>query len=158
MTKLSARRDFLREELRRDGRRVTEGAVTALLDAVGSDLRELSSAAGQLLADTSGPVDEEVVVAEPAQGRIAGGADQLDGLGDEGGIGGRSGGIGHGGIIASRRCVPERSRSAYAPAAWAYSLPWRSMVIMSRDDLPPSRWPFHAVSSLPAGIRLSITP
>ncbi|HEU0103221.1 MAG TPA: DNA polymerase III subunit delta [Mycobacteriales bacterium] len=61
MTKVSARRDFLRTELRSTGRRVTEGAVTALLDAVGSDLRELCSAAGQLLADTSGPVDEEVV-------------------------------------------------------------------------------------------------
>lgn len=56
-----ARRDFLRDELRSGGRRVNEGAVTALLEAVGSDLRELSSAAGQLLADTTGPVDEEVV-------------------------------------------------------------------------------------------------
>ena len=61
MTKLGARRDFLREELRGGGRPVTEGAVTALLDAVGSDLRELCSAAGQLLADTTGPIDEEVV-------------------------------------------------------------------------------------------------
>jgi len=61
MKQLSARRDFLRAELRADGRNVTEGAVTALLDAVGSDLRELCSAASQLLADTSGPVDEEVI-------------------------------------------------------------------------------------------------
>ena len=61
MTKAGARRDFLRDELRSTGRRVTEGAVTVLLDAVGSDLRELCSSAGQLLADTSGPIDEEVV-------------------------------------------------------------------------------------------------
>lgn len=61
MTKGSDRRDFLRDELRAGGRSATEGAVTALLDAVGSNLRELSSAAGQLLADTTGPIDEEVV-------------------------------------------------------------------------------------------------
>ena len=41
MTRPGARRDFLRDELRAGGRQVTEGAVTALLDAVGSDLREL---------------------------------------------------------------------------------------------------------------------
>ncbi len=61
MTRLSDRRDFLRRELRSGGRRVTEGAVTMLLDSVGSDLRELCSAAGQLLADTTGPLDEDVV-------------------------------------------------------------------------------------------------
>jgi len=61
MTRLGARRDFLRDELRAGGRSVTEGAVTALLEAVGSDLRELCSAAGQLLIDTVGPIDEEVV-------------------------------------------------------------------------------------------------
>lgn len=61
MTKLGDRRDFLRGELTADGRRTTEAAVTALLDAVGSDLRELCSAASQLLADTAGPIDEQVV-------------------------------------------------------------------------------------------------
>ncbi len=61
MAKAAARRDFLRAELRGTGRTVTEGAVGALLDAVGSDLRELVGAAEQLLADTTGPVDEEVV-------------------------------------------------------------------------------------------------
>lgn len=61
MTKAGDRRAFLRTELRASGRQVTEGAVSVLLDAVGSDLRELVSAAGQLLADTTGPVDEEVV-------------------------------------------------------------------------------------------------
>lgn len=61
VTKVGERRDFLRAELRAGGRRVSETAVTLLLDAVGSDLRELSSAASQLLADTTGPIDEEVV-------------------------------------------------------------------------------------------------
>jgi DNA polymerase-3 subunit delta len=35
--------------------------VTALLDAVGNDLRELAAAASQLLSDTDGPITEEVV-------------------------------------------------------------------------------------------------
>lgn len=60
-TKLADRRDFLRAELRADGRQVTEAAVTLLLDAISGDLRELSSAAGQLRADTEGPIEEEVV-------------------------------------------------------------------------------------------------
>lgn len=61
MTKVQDRKEFLRGELRAGGRSVSEGAVTLLLDAVGSDLRELSAAAGQLRADTDGPIDEEVV-------------------------------------------------------------------------------------------------
>jgi len=40
--------DFLRAELRADGRAVDEEAVGALLEAVGNDLRELASAASQL--------------------------------------------------------------------------------------------------------------
>lgn len=55
------RREFLRAELRAGGRPVDEEAVTALLDAVGPDLRELAGAVGQLLADTDGPVTAEVV-------------------------------------------------------------------------------------------------
>jgi DNA polymerase-3 subunit delta len=50
------RRDFVRAELRADGRTVEEEAVGALLEAVGNDLRELSSAASQLLSDTAGPI------------------------------------------------------------------------------------------------------
>ncbi len=61
VSKQSERRDLVRRELRSDGRQVTEGAVSGLLDAVGTDLRELCSAAGQLLSDTEGPVTEEVV-------------------------------------------------------------------------------------------------
>ena len=61
VTKFGERRDFVRRELRADGRPVDEEAVAALLDAVGNDLRELSSAAAQLLADTAGPVTAETV-------------------------------------------------------------------------------------------------
>ncbi len=61
ITKFGERRDFVRRELKADGRAVDEDAVAALLEAVGNDLRELSSAAGQLLADTSGPITAEAV-------------------------------------------------------------------------------------------------
>jgi competence protein ComEC len=61
ITKASERRDLVRMELRADGRQVSEDAVTALLDAVGNDLRELCSAASQLLSDTEGPITPEVV-------------------------------------------------------------------------------------------------
>ncbi len=61
ITKVSERRDLVRAELRSDGRQVAEEAVTALLDAVGNDLRELCSAASQLLSDTDGPITEQAV-------------------------------------------------------------------------------------------------
>lgn len=61
VTKASERRDLVRMELRADGRQVSEDAVTTLLDAVGNDLRELCSAASQLLSDTEGPITPEVV-------------------------------------------------------------------------------------------------
>jgi DNA polymerase-3 subunit delta len=61
VTKFGERRDFVRRELRADGRSVDEEAVAALLEAVGNDLRELASAAGQLLADTTGPITIETV-------------------------------------------------------------------------------------------------
>ena len=61
VTKASERRDLVRSELRAGKRQVDEDAVTALIDAVGNDLRELCSAASQLLSDTEGPVTQEVV-------------------------------------------------------------------------------------------------
>jgi DNA polymerase-3 subunit delta len=61
LTKPAERRDFVRRELKADGRIVEEEAVAALFEAVGSDLRELASAAGQLLADHDGPITTEVV-------------------------------------------------------------------------------------------------
>jgi len=61
ITKFGERRDFVRRELKADGRPVEEEAVGALLEAVGEDLRSLCSAAGQLLADTDGPITSEAV-------------------------------------------------------------------------------------------------
>ncbi|MCW2542708.1 MAG: polymerase delta subunit [Frankiales bacterium] len=61
ISKTSERRDFVRNELRADNRQVGDDAVTALLDAVGNDLRELAAAASQLLSDTEGPMTQEVV-------------------------------------------------------------------------------------------------
>ena len=52
---------FVRAEFRVTGRSATEDACKALLDAVGSDLRELASACSQLAADTDGTIDETVV-------------------------------------------------------------------------------------------------
>lgn len=52
---------FVADELRRAGRRADARAVRALVDAVGSDLRELAAACAQLVADTSGLIGEEVV-------------------------------------------------------------------------------------------------
>jgi DNA polymerase-3 subunit delta len=61
VTKPGDRRDFVRRELRSGGRSVEEEAVALLLESVGTDLRELASAAGQLLADTDGPITIDVV-------------------------------------------------------------------------------------------------
>jgi DNA polymerase-3 subunit delta len=52
---------FARAEFRRGGRGIDARALTSLVEAVGSDLRELASAAGQLMADTNGPITAEVV-------------------------------------------------------------------------------------------------
>lgn len=61
ITKLSERVDFIRREFRALRAKVDEDTVTALLDAVGSDVRELASACSQLVADTGGEVDEAAV-------------------------------------------------------------------------------------------------
>ncbi|MGH3937263.1 MAG: DNA polymerase III subunit delta [Pseudonocardiaceae bacterium] len=61
LTRFEERAGFVREEVRRAGGRITPGAVTALLDAVGSDLRELAAAVGQLATDTAGTLDEDAV-------------------------------------------------------------------------------------------------
>ncbi|WP_089800047.1 DNA polymerase III subunit delta [Cellulomonas sp. KH9] len=52
---------FVTEELRRAGRRADGRGVRALVDAVGSDLRELAAACAQLVADTTGVIGEEAV-------------------------------------------------------------------------------------------------
>ncbi|MEZ0381664.1 DNA polymerase III subunit delta [Mycobacterium sp. pW045] len=61
ITKATERADFVRAEFRRLKVRVDDACVTALLDAVGSDIRELAAACSQLVADTGGHVDAVAV-------------------------------------------------------------------------------------------------
>jgi DNA polymerase III subunit delta len=61
ISKMSERTDFVRKEFRALRVKVDEQTVTALLDAVGSDIRELASACSQLVADTAGDVDAAAV-------------------------------------------------------------------------------------------------
>jgi DNA polymerase-3 subunit delta len=55
------RADFVRAEVRRHGGKISPDAVTALLDAVGSDLRELAAVSGQLVSDAGGDVGVDLV-------------------------------------------------------------------------------------------------
>ncbi|MGY1687208.1 DNA polymerase III subunit delta [Geodermatophilus sp. SYSU D00867] len=55
------RASFVRNEVRAAGGRITPDAVAALVDAVGADLRALSSAATQLVADFGGTIDADAV-------------------------------------------------------------------------------------------------
>lgn len=52
---------FVQQEFRKAGRRVAPDGVRALVEAVGKDIRELAAACAQLVADTTGVVDEQVV-------------------------------------------------------------------------------------------------
>jgi DNA polymerase III subunit delta len=61
ITKLSERLDFIRNEFRALRVKADEETVTALLEAIGSDVRELASACSQLVADTAGAVDAAAV-------------------------------------------------------------------------------------------------
>ena len=61
VTRVGERAQFVKAEFRRVGRQADEGAVQALLDALGSDLRELASAVDQLASDVEGRIDASVV-------------------------------------------------------------------------------------------------
>ncbi|MFE1321159.1 DNA polymerase III subunit delta [Kitasatospora phosalacinea] len=61
LTKASEKLAFIRNEFRTLGRAATPEACQTLLDALGSDLRELSAACSQLTADVEGPIDETAV-------------------------------------------------------------------------------------------------
>jgi DNA polymerase III subunit delta len=61
ITKASERADFVRKEFRALKVKVSDDTVTAVLDAVGSDIRELASVCSQLVADTDGTVDAVAV-------------------------------------------------------------------------------------------------
>ena len=61
IAKAGERADFVRSELRGLKVKVDDDTVAALLEAVGSDIRELASACSQLVADTGGQVDAAAV-------------------------------------------------------------------------------------------------
>jgi DNA polymerase-3 subunit delta len=53
--------DFVSRQLRRAGRRASADAVRALVEALGSDLRELAAGVQQLIEDTAGAITPDVV-------------------------------------------------------------------------------------------------
>lgn len=61
ITKPGDRADFVRREFRELKVKVSDDALTAMLDAVGSDIRELAAACSQLVADTGGDVTAAAV-------------------------------------------------------------------------------------------------
>ena len=61
ITKASERAAVVRKEFRAHRVKVDDETVTAVIDAVGSDIRELASACSQLVADTGGAVDAAAV-------------------------------------------------------------------------------------------------
>jgi DNA polymerase-3 subunit delta len=61
LTRPDERLDFINAEVRRAGGRIDREAATALLDAVGSDLRELAATASQLASDSGGEVTVDLV-------------------------------------------------------------------------------------------------
>src|SRR3954468_24845063 len=61
VTSVGDRIAFVRNEVRLAGGRITPDAVVALVDAVGTDLRQLSAAAGQLVSDFGGSIDADAV-------------------------------------------------------------------------------------------------
>jgi DNA polymerase III subunit delta len=61
ISRYEERAEFVRGEARRAGGRIAQDAVGVLIEAVGSDLRELAAATSQLVADTGGSVDESAV-------------------------------------------------------------------------------------------------
>jgi DNA polymerase-3 subunit delta len=61
ITKAADRADFVRAEFRAHKIKVDDDTVTAMLDAVGSDIRELAAACSQLVADTDGQINAVAV-------------------------------------------------------------------------------------------------
>lgn len=59
--RFSERMDFLRAELARAGRKADDSGLRALIDAVGTDLRDLAAACDQLVSDTTGVINAHVV-------------------------------------------------------------------------------------------------
>ncbi len=61
LTRPDERAEFVRAEVRRAGGRIAGDAVSVLLDAVGSDLRELAAVSAQLVSDAGGDVTVDLV-------------------------------------------------------------------------------------------------
>jgi DNA polymerase III subunit delta len=61
LTRPGERVDFVRAEFRAAGRPVSEAGARALIEAVGNELRELAAACAQLVTDTDGQVDVELI-------------------------------------------------------------------------------------------------
>ncbi|QLY30145.1 DNA polymerase III subunit delta [Nocardia huaxiensis] len=61
LTKAGERVEFVRNEFRAANVRVSADVVHALIESIGSDLRELAAASSQLVADTGGKVDVAAV-------------------------------------------------------------------------------------------------
>ncbi len=61
ITKAAERAEFVRGEFRSHRVKVDDDVVAAVLDAVGSDIRELAAVCSQLVADTGGHVDPAAV-------------------------------------------------------------------------------------------------
>lgn len=61
ITKATERAAFVRAEFKALRVKVDDDTVTALLDAVGSDIRELAASCSQLVADTDGQIDAVAV-------------------------------------------------------------------------------------------------
>jgi DNA polymerase III subunit delta len=63
LTRAEERLDFVRREARRVGGTITPDAAAALVEAVGSDLRELAAVTAQLVGDTGGRIEVAQVAA-----------------------------------------------------------------------------------------------
>ena len=61
ISRADERIDFVKSEFRRLGRRIDQGSVRALIDAVGTDLSELAAACTQLADDVTGAIDQQTV-------------------------------------------------------------------------------------------------
>lgn len=59
--RFSERMDFLRAEFARLGRKADDSGLRGLVDAVGTDLRDLAAACDQLAADTTGVISAQTV-------------------------------------------------------------------------------------------------
>ena len=72
MKKAADKEEFVREEFVRHGRKISSSAITALVDATGSDTRELAAACSQIAFDTNAGKDviDEEDIAKYYQGKI----------------------------------------------------------------------------------------